>query len=104
MRLVSAFDEEAMRYTAMFSVLAILSLSACTHVPTVVSAGANTYVVSAGGGIYEQDPSRIREQVYTSANTHCSKLGKTMEPVKVDERPYALGRNTANVALTFTCR
>jgi hypothetical protein len=93
-----------MKHAAMLAAPMALLIASCGSMSHVVSAGSNTYLVSAGGGMYEQNPSRIREQVYTSANAHCSKLGKTMEPVKVDERPYALGRNTANISLTFTCK
>lgn len=80
-----------------------LLLASCGGMSKVVSAGKGTYMVSAGGGIYEQNPSAIREEVYQAANAHCASMGKTMEPVATDERPYVLGRNTASISLTFTC-
>lgn len=90
-----------MKFIALLAT-AIL-LAACGSMSKVVRAGADTYMVSSGGGMYEQNPSGIREEVYEAANTHCDAMGKKMEPVKVDERPYALGRHTASVALTFKC-
>ena len=78
-------------------------LIACGSMSKVVSAGKDTYMVSAGGGMYEQNPSGIRQEVYEAANTHCAGMHKTMEPVTTDERPYVLGRNTASISLTFKC-
>jgi len=51
-----------------------------------------------------QNPSGIRQQVYEAANAHCAGMRKTMEPVTTDERPYVLGRDTASISLTFTCK
>jgi hypothetical protein len=85
-------------------VLAVLTLlSGCGGMSKVVRAGPDTYMVSSGGGMYEQNPSGIRQEVYEAANAHCDKMGKKMEPVNVDERPYALGRHTASISLTFKC-
>lgn len=86
------------------AVLATLGLSGCGGMSKVVAAGKDTWMVSAGGGMYEQNPSSIREKVYAQANKHCESMGKTMEPISKDERQYELGRHTANVSLTFTCR
>jgi hypothetical protein len=84
--------------------LITLLLAGCGSMSNVVSAGTDTYMVSAGGGMYEQNPSGIRQEVYEAANTHCAGMHKTMEPVSTDERPYVLGRNTASISLTFTCK
>jgi hypothetical protein len=79
-------------------------LASCGGMSRVVSAGKDTYMVSAGGGMYKQNPSGIRQKVYDAANAHCASMHKTMEPVTTDERPYVLGRNTASISLTFTCK
>jgi hypothetical protein len=81
-----------------------LLLGSCGSTSKVVKAGKDKYMVSAGGGIYEQNPSGIRQEVYEAANAHCASMGKEMEPVTTDERPYVLGRNTASLSLTFTCK
>jgi len=90
-----------MKYIVLLATLVLLT--GCGSTSKVVRAGADTYMVSSGGGMYEQNPSGIREEVYEAANSHCDGMGKRMEPVKVDERPYALGRHTASIALTFKC-
>ena len=81
-----------------------LLLMSCSGMSKVVAAGKDTYMVSAGGGMYEQNPSGIRQKVYDAANAHCASMHKSMEPVATDERPYVLGRNTASISLTFTCK
>jgi hypothetical protein len=88
---------------AFVLVATVTLLSGCGGMSKVVRAGADTYLVSSGGGMYEQNPSGIREEVYEAANAHCDRMAKKMEPIKVDERPYALGRHTASIALTFKC-
>jgi hypothetical protein len=88
---------------ALVLLATVTLLSGCGGMSKVLRAGADTYMVSSGGGMYEQNPSGIREEVYEAANAHCDGMGKKMEPVKVDERPYALGRHTASIALTFKC-
>jgi hypothetical protein len=87
-----------------FTLIAAILLASCSGMSKVVSAGKDTYMVSAGGGMYEQNPSGIRQKVYEAANAHCAGMHKTMEPVTTDERPYVLGRNTASISLTFTCK
>lgn len=89
--------------TLALVMISVAVLSGCGGMSKVVRAGADTYMVSSGGGMYEQNPSGIREEVYEAANAHCDGMRKKMEPVKVDERPYALGRHTASIALTFKC-
>lgn len=79
-------------------------LAGCRSTSQVVRAGPDTYMISSGGGMYEQNPSRIRQEVYVQANEHCDAMGKTMTPVDSNERQYQLGRHTANVALTFKCQ
>jgi hypothetical protein len=81
-----------------------LAITGCGSVSKVLRAGKDTYIVSAGGGMYEQNPSSIREEVYEKANAHCDRMGRSMEPIATDERPYRLGRHTASIALTFTCK
>jgi hypothetical protein len=88
---------------AVIAGLAALALSACGSTSKVVRAGPDTYMISSGGGMYEQNPSGIRQTVYERANAYCGSMGKTMTPVATDEQPYALGRHTANVSLTFKC-
>ena len=83
--------------------LAALTLAACGSTSKVVRAGPDVYMISSGGGIYTQNPSGIRQKVYEQANAYCDAMGKTMSPVATNEQPYALGRHTANVSLTFKC-
>lgn len=85
------------------AVLTSAVTTACSSVSDVVRAGPGTYMVSAGGGMYTQNPSGIREGVYRAANAKCDQMGQTMKPVDVEERPYELGRHTASVELTFRC-
>lgn len=80
------------------------ALASCGGMSKVVRTGADTFMVSSGGHMYEQNPSGIRQEVYEAANTHCASLGKTVETVRVNERPYALGRHTASIELEFRCQ
>jgi PBP1b-binding outer membrane lipoprotein LpoB len=50
-----------MKITALI-VVAVL-LASCSGMSTVVSVGKDTYMVSAGVGMYEQNPSGIRQKV-----------------------------------------
>ena len=81
-----------------------LVLSSCGSTSKIVRAGPDTYMISSGGGMYEQNPSGIRQKVYEQANEHCDSMGKTMVPVDTNERQYQLGRHTASIALTFKCQ
>lgn len=90
------------QWTPIVGILVLLG--GCGSMSRVVPAGKDTYMVSAGGGMYTQNPSGIREKVYEAANSHCAGMNKTMDPVTSNERPYALGRNTASISLTFTCK
>jgi len=83
--------------------MAVLMLVGCGGTSEVVRAGPDTYMISSGGGMYEQNPSGIRQEVYQRANAYCDAMGKTMTPENTNERPYALGRHTASVSLTFKC-
>lgn len=81
-----------------------LVLTGCGSMSDVVRTGENTYMVSSGGGIYTQNPSGMRQEVYESANEYCKNLGKEMESVSTNEQPYALGRHTGSISLTFKCK
>jgi hypothetical protein len=87
--------------------LAVIALSifatGCGSTSNIVRAGHDTYMISSGGGMYEQNPSGIREKVYEEANEHCDSMGKTMTPVDTNETQYQLGRHTASISLTFKC-
>jgi len=61
-------------------------------------------MISSGGGMYEQNPSGIRQEVYEQANEYCDNIGKTMAPVDTNERQYQLGRHTASISLSFKCQ
>jgi hypothetical protein len=83
---------------------AFLALVGCGSMSKVVRAGPDTFMVSAGGGMYEQNPSGIRQKVYEAANGYCDGMAKHMTPVQVNERPYELGGHTASIELTFRCQ
>lgn len=82
----------------------VVALAGCGSTSEVVRAGPDTYMISSGGGMYEQNPSGIRQEVYEQANEYCDNMGKTMVPVDTNERQYQLGRHTASVSLTFKCQ
>lgn len=48
-------------------VAAIVAVVGCGSMSKVVRAGADNYMVSSGGGMYEQNPSGIRQEVYEAA-------------------------------------
>jgi hypothetical protein len=79
--------------------LAGLFLTACAT--EVVPAGPDTYSVSASGGPWTQSSAPIRAKVFKAANAFCVERNLVMVPVSVDERPYELGRHTANIDLVF---
>jgi hypothetical protein len=81
-----------------------LALMGCASMSKVVRAGPDTYMVSAGGGMYEQNPSGIRQEVYEAANRYCDGMAKRMASVQVNERPYELGAHTASIELIFKCQ
>ena len=87
----------------IMAVSAALMLAACGGTSDVVRAGPGVYMISSGGGLYQQNPAGIRQAVYERANAYCASMGKAMEPVSTDELPYELGRHTASISLTFKC-
>lgn len=87
---------------AMLIAAVAVALSGC-GASEVVRAGPGTYMVSEGGGVWTQDPTGLRMDVYKKANKFCDAKGKTMKPVHVKERPYSLAHHTAAVQLTFKC-
>ena len=91
-----------MRFVRIFTFAVVLT--GCGSTSEVVRAGPDTYMISSGGGLYEQNPSGIRQEVYSQANEHCDAMGKTMIPVDINERQYQLGKHTASVSLTFKCQ
>jgi hypothetical protein len=90
-----------MRYVPLLAVAVMLA--GCGSTSEVVRAGPDTYMISSGGGIYEQNPSSIRQEVYEQANDYCDEKDKTMTPVDTNERQYELGKHTASISLTFKC-
>lgn len=80
-----------------------LLLAGCGSTSNVLKSGPDQYTITAGGGMYEQGTAGLREEAYTAANKHCDAMGRTMQVVSEDERPYRLGRNAASVTLHFTC-
>jgi hypothetical protein len=91
-----------MKNIALFAV--VFALASCASTSDVVRAGPDTYMISSGGGMYQQNPSGIRQEVYSQANEYCDKMGKTMTPVDSNERQYQLGQHTASLSLTFKCQ
>lgn len=91
-----------MRFAMIFPAVAVLA--GCGSTSEIVRAGPDTYMISSGGGIYEQNPSGIRQQVFEQANRHCDSMGKTMVPVDTNERQYQLGKHTASISITFKCQ
>ena len=83
---------------------AFIALTGCASMSKVVRAGPDTFMVSAGGGMYEQNPSGIRQKVYEAANGYCDGMAKRMASVEVNERPYELGSHTASIELIFKCQ
>ena len=103
-RRLSASELAMPRVHAIAGVAILVTLSACASTSEVVRAGPGLFIVSSGGGMYEQNPSGIRQRAYQTANSYCDKLGKQMEPVQVNERQYELGHHTASIELTFKCQ
>ena len=66
-------------------------LSGCGGISKVVRAGADTYMVSSGGGMYEQNPSGIREEVYEAANADCDGMGRRWSRSKLMKGTMQLG-------------
>lgn len=83
-----------MKFFTLWMIVVASGLSGCGSVSQVVGAGRDAYMVSASGGVF---PYPTSQKVYAAANAHCDGMGKTMEPVSTNERPYS-------VSLTFTCK
>ena len=89
--------------TKLHIALPLLAISAFVSgcATKVVPAGPDTYSVSASGGIYTQSSAGSRAKAFKAANDFCVQRGLVMVPVTVQERPYELGRHTANINLIF---
>lgn len=90
-----------MKYPAILvlclSVVGLL-LSGCVS-SDVISAGPDTYMVSASGAGFAT--AGVREKVYKKANDFCAARGLVMVPVSFKARPGELGRNPPSADLVF---
>jgi hypothetical protein len=65
----------------------------------VISAGPDTYMVTASGAGF--GTAGVREKVYGKANNFCAEKGLVMVPVSFKARPGELGRNPPSADLVF---
>jgi len=65
----------------------------------VISAGPDTYMVSASGAGFAT--AGVREVVYKKANDFCAAKGLVMVPVSFKAKPGELGRSAPSADLTF---
>lgn len=83
---------------APFVTTIILFCSGCVS-SGIISAGPDTYMVSASGAGFAT--AGVREVVYKKANEFCAAKGLVMVPVSFKSRPGELGRNPPSADLTF---
>ena len=90
-----------MKYPASLFVMicsVIVLLSGCVS-SDVISAGPDTYMVSASGAGFAT--AGVREKVYEKANAFCTARGLVMVPVSLKVVPGALGQRPPSADLTF---
>ena len=76
----------------------LLLASGCVS-SDVISAGPDTYMVSASGAGFAT--AGVREKVYQNANDFCAARGLVMVPVSFKARPGALGQHPPSADLIF---
>lgn len=92
-----------MHRTSPFLVLSLaLLVASCASGPQVVSAGPQTYSVSAEDELkWNATTVPARELVFGAANQYCAKRKLVMVPVSLDVRPGEIGVRTATADLVF---
>ena len=90
-----------MKYPASISIAlcsAVLAICGCVS-SDVISAGPDTYMVSASGAGFAT--AGVRESVYKKANEFCAARGLVMVPVSLKVRPGALAQHPPSADLVF---
>jgi hypothetical protein len=78
---------------------ALLLLATGCASSDVISAGPDTYMVSASGAGFAT--AGVREKVYKKANDFCAERGLVMVPVSFKARPGAFGQHPPSADLIF---
>jgi hypothetical protein len=86
------------RILASLALLIAFAISGCVS-SDVISAGPDTYMVTASGAGFST--AGVREKVYAKANAYCASRGLVMVPVSFKARPGQLGRNPPSADLVF---
>ena len=90
-----------MKYSTLVSLIVsalCVLLSGCVS-SDVISAGPDTYMVSASGAGFAT--AGVREKVYKKANDFCAARGLVMVPVSLKVRPGALAQHPPSADLIF---
>lgn len=88
-----------MKTLSIISAIIIAAITSGCVSSRVISAGPDTYMVTASGAGFST--AGVRETVYDKANAFCAERGLVMVPVSCNARPGELGQRPPSADLIF---